>query len=73
MSTEKITLPIRYWDQGPTRRISPTDENKRTLESCLLFLSTVHWLFKALSTTTTLFLSGQETLSSDEREVHVSQ
>ena len=27
----KITLPIRYWDQGPTRRISTTD-NGRTIE-----------------------------------------
>ena len=39
MSTEKITLPIRYWDQGPTRRISPTDENKRTLEAAYFFLA----------------------------------
>ena len=31
MTMAKITLPIRYWDQGPTRRISTTD-NGRTIE-----------------------------------------
>lgn len=28
----KTTLPIRYWDSGQTRRVSPVDENNRTLE-----------------------------------------
>ena len=32
MTMAKITLPIRYWDQGPTRRISTTD-NGRTIEA----------------------------------------
>ena len=33
MTMAKITLPIRYWDQGPTRRISTTDKNGRTIEA----------------------------------------
>jgi len=32
MTIDKTTLPIRYWDQRPTRRISATDENHRTIE-----------------------------------------
>ena len=32
MTMAKITLPIRYWDQGPTRRITATDKNSRTIE-----------------------------------------
>ena len=32
MTMAKITLPIRYWDQSPTRRISTTD-NGRTIEA----------------------------------------
>ncbi len=33
MTMAKITLPIRYWDQGPTRRITATDKNSRTIEA----------------------------------------
>jgi len=47
MTTKKITLPIRYWDQKPTRRICPTDENGRTLEVSYYFWAR----FTGLSTT----------------------
>ena len=32
MNTIKISSQIRYWDQNPTRRISATDRNGRTIE-----------------------------------------
>ena len=36
---EKTTLPIRYWDQGSTRRIAPTDKNNRIIEVAYFFLA----------------------------------
>ncbi len=39
MTTLKISLPIRYWDQSPTRKISATDRHGRTLEVSYFLLA----------------------------------
>jgi len=38
MTTNKITLPIEYWNEGRTKVLCPEDENGRVLECSYFFL-----------------------------------
>jgi hypothetical protein len=37
MNTQKITLPIEYWNSGRTRPIKERDENGRDIEVLISF------------------------------------